>query len=215
MSTNKLVRLPLAEQWAERICGQVGKSVESIIECGRLLLKAKDDLAHGEWGRLFNDRLIPFSPNTAQRLMAVASHPQLSNTAHVPHLPPSWGTLYELTKVEPQRLQAAFKDHLITPDMERRDVRALMLTTSGDMPRHTTSFDAQATDIADRAAVPSESSTGEKPPREAARRPLAPPSNGVQFARIAIMKLEEIRENDTERQHAFAMVRSWLDARET
>lgn len=40
------------------------------------------------------------------------------------------------------------------------------------------------------------------------------PSNGMQFARIAIMKLEEIRDDDAERQEAFALVRSWLDARE-
>jgi hypothetical protein len=41
------------------------------------------------------------------------------------------------------------------------------------------------------------------------------PSNGMQFARIAIMKLEEIRDDDIERQQAFRHVRSWLDARET
>jgi hypothetical protein len=43
---------------------------------------------------------------------------------------------------------------------------------------------------------------------------IGPPSNGLQFARIAIMKLEEIRENDIERQQAFDLVRSWLDGRE-
>jgi hypothetical protein len=48
------------------------------------------------------------------------------------------------------------------------------------------------------------------------RRSVAapPPRNGIQFARIAIMKLEEIRDNDQERQQAFDMVRRWLDARE-
>jgi hypothetical protein len=36
--------------------------------------------------------------------MAVAEHPVLSNSAHVQNLPPSWGTLYELTKAEALRL---------------------------------------------------------------------------------------------------------------
>jgi hypothetical protein len=49
------------------------------------------------------------------------------------------------------------------------------------------------------------------------RRPLprpSAPSNGMQFARIAVMKLEEIRDDDTERQQALDHVRRWLDARE-
>lgn len=50
---------------------------------------------------------------------------------------------------------------------------------------------------------------------QAARRTPTAPSNGMQFARIAVMKLEEIREDDLERQQAFQHVRSWLDARTT
>jgi hypothetical protein len=46
------------------------------------------------------------------------SNPQLSNPKHVSYLPPSLGTLYELTKVEPARLKQAFNDGLISPGME-------------------------------------------------------------------------------------------------
>jgi len=42
--------------------------------------------------------------------MEIARHPVISNTKHVSHLPPSWGTLYQLTRVEPKLLQAAIKD---------------------------------------------------------------------------------------------------------
>jgi len=48
-----------------------------------------------------------------------------------------------------------------------------------------------------------------------ARATPTAPSNGMQLARIAVMKLEEIRDNDLERTQAFSHVRSWLDARET
>lgn len=122
----KLTKMPRAEQWAERISTQVGKSVESIVEVGRLLVKAKADLAHGEWGRLFSDELIPFSHRTANRLMAIAQNPILSNSTHVSNLPPSWGSLYELTKVEPAKLKNALKDGVVTPDMKRSDVVALL-----------------------------------------------------------------------------------------
>lgn len=41
---------------------------------------------------------LPFGPDAARKLMAVANHRLLSKREHVPVLPPSWGTLYELTK---------------------------------------------------------------------------------------------------------------------
>lgn len=42
-----------------------------------------------------------------------------------------------------------------------------------------------------------------------------PPSNGMQYARLAVLQLEEIRDDDAEREQAFAYVRSWIDARNT
>lgn len=44
--------------------------------------------------------------------------------------------------------------------------------------------------------------------------PLAPPSRGMDFARMAIMDLEQITGDDSERAAAFSHVRSWLDAHE-
>ena len=114
------------KQWADRIRTQLGKSVESILEVGRLLIKAKADLPHGEWGRMFEDGLVPFSQQTANKLMTIAEHPLLSNHAHGRDLPPSWTTLYELTKVPERALKNALKDGAITADMPRKDVAALM-----------------------------------------------------------------------------------------
>ena len=42
---------------------------------------------------------------------------------------------------------------------------------------------------------------------------LGPPRNGMQFARLALMDLEQIREDDLERVQAFQVVRRWLDER--
>ena len=54
----------------------------------------------------------------------------------------------------------------------------------------------------------------DEPMPETPRRKVSAPSNGLQFARIAIMKLEEIRDDDTERDAAFQLIRRWLDARQ-
>ena len=111
--------------WAKRICIQAGKTVESIIEIGRLFAKAKADLPYGEWGRLFEGGLVPFSIDSAQRLMAIADHPQIANTSTSRYLPPAWTTLYELTRVEPKRLTAAFAEGLVNPDMTGNDAKKL------------------------------------------------------------------------------------------
>ena len=47
-----------------------------------------------------------------------------------------------------------------------------------------------------------------------AERPvLGPPRDGMQFARMAVMDLEQIREDDAERAEALAFVKEWIDAR--
>lgn len=53
----------------------------------------------------------------------------------------------------------------------------------------------------------------EEPRQEEERRPqpkLGPPCVGMQFARIAVMNLEEIRRDDLEREQAFQAVERWL-----
>ena len=53
-----------------------------------------------------------------------------------------------------------------------------------------------------------EATTIEKPKR----MKYTPPCMGLQYARIAIMNLENIQENDTERKEAIETVRRWIDA---
>jgi hypothetical protein len=82
---------------------------------------AKSDLDHGEFETMVRDDL-KMDPSTARRLMAIAEHPIISNRAHGHVLPPSWRTLYELTKLPDATLKAAIRDGLIGPEMERKDV---------------------------------------------------------------------------------------------
>lgn len=95
-----------AEYWAPRINAEWRKSVEGILNVGRELIRAKEKCEHGEFLRLFKgsenavSKPVPFGVAAAERLMRVASHPVLSNSAHGPILPQSWRTLYELTKLD-------------------------------------------------------------------------------------------------------------------
>lgn len=144
MATAVVVRKDQAEYWAERISDSVAKSVEAIVETGRELIAAKESLRHGEWGRMFEDGLVPFGERSAQRLMGIASHVVLSNPTHVSFLPPSWGTLYELTKVPELDLKRALSDGTITPDMPRKAVAALLQHGDDESPGP---FDATVDDL--------------------------------------------------------------------
>lgn len=68
----------------------------------------------------------------------------------------------------------------------------------------------EATDLAPRVDPSSEPAVIPEPTE---RPKLGPPANGMQFARMAIMDLEQIREDDVEREQALAFVKGWIDAR--
>lgn len=120
-----------AEYWAPRINAEWRKSVEGILNVGRQLIDAKKKCEHGEFMRLFNghenavSQPVPFTPETAERLMAICNKPPLSNAAHAQHLPQSWYTLYELTKLDDEQIVAGIKAGEITPDMTRAEALAL------------------------------------------------------------------------------------------
>lgn len=126
------------EAWAIRINARWRQSRENIIETGRLLLDAKAACPHGSFENEVMTRLH-FSPNVAQRLMAIARDPRLSNPAHVQLLPPSWGTLYELTKLSDEEFDRGVQEQIIRPDMERKEVEILRPIPHRERPE--TSFD--------------------------------------------------------------------------
>ena len=114
-----------ARPWADRITVAWNKARDGVFEVGRLLIDAKAALPHGKFTRMIENAL-PFSAGTAQRLMKIASDPRLANPAHVPHLPASWGTLHELTKLKGSTFADAIERGVIRPDMERQDVTAYL-----------------------------------------------------------------------------------------
>lgn len=104
--------------WADRISASWRQSAEAIIETGRLITAAKAALEHGEFTAMV-ETALPFTPRTAQMLMAIAGDPRLTNPKHVSLLPPSWGTLYELHKLNDEAFEERVADGTIRPDMGR------------------------------------------------------------------------------------------------
>lgn len=107
--------------WAKRIAEAWRKSLVSVLEAGQLLIEAKAALSHGAFTAMI-DGDLPFGSSTAQRLMAISRDQRLVNPAHVQHLPPHWGTLYELTKLDDRQFEDRLNDGTIRPDMDRKTI---------------------------------------------------------------------------------------------
>jgi hypothetical protein len=114
----------LRQEWRSEICAAYRKTVEAYIETGTLLVKAKVDLDHGEFERMIHGEL-PFKPSMARKLMAIATHPILSDRSHENDLPPCWTVLYELSQVDRRLLEEKITDGTVNPRMERKDAAAL------------------------------------------------------------------------------------------
>jgi N6-adenosine-specific RNA methylase IME4 len=115
-----------AADYAPRICAAWNRAFAAIIETGRLLLHAKAALPHGEWGKLFDRRLLPFDRRAAQCLMQIASDPRMRTNGS--HLPPCWRTLVELSRLSDTDFKTGIRSGEINPMMTRADVQVFRTT---------------------------------------------------------------------------------------
>jgi hypothetical protein len=110
---------------AALISAALAKGIESVIEAGQRLAIAQGELTRAEFLAML-DQDLHITEGTASKLKSIASHPVLSELSHGKVLPPNWSVLYALTQVPRARLMSAIKDGDIHPDMQRKDVRALV-----------------------------------------------------------------------------------------
>jgi hypothetical protein len=115
------------DEWARIIADDLTRAVEGIIAAGQNLVKARTQFDHGEWLPLLER--VGIGERTAQRLMFIANNLRLANPTHVSHLPPCWGTLYELAKLAPDVVEAKIAEGVITSEITRAEVRALAKKT--------------------------------------------------------------------------------------
>ena len=87
--------------------------------------QAKRALDHGLFLKMIEAEL-PFSADTAQRLMRIARHPVLSDAANSRHLPPNWTTLSELTQLPAALTQAKIKTGEIHAGLNGSQAKALI-----------------------------------------------------------------------------------------
>jgi hypothetical protein len=106
------------------------KSVEAIIERGRVLIDGKNQLEHGQFGDWlvrdlrFGERKVAL--RKAEMLMQLARNDIIGNACHWHDLPPSPRTLWELMQIHPKhRLLKLIADGTINSAMTREEMTML------------------------------------------------------------------------------------------
>jgi hypothetical protein len=133
MSVNGIAQ-HAATRYAQRITACQRKSVESIIECGRLLIAAKDKLKHGEFLKMIENNL-PFKRSTAQALMKIAVDGRIIKNQRAGCLPAHWPTLVKLTQLRDAAFEARIADGTIHPGLERRPAVEMIETYFSSLPK--------------------------------------------------------------------------------
>jgi hypothetical protein len=108
--------------FAELINDNWGRGADHFIACGQHLLAAKEELAKDAFAVMIKAKLA-FDASVARRLMRIASNHTLCS--HANRLPPCWTSLYELSKLNNDVLEAKLADGTIHPGMQRKDASAL------------------------------------------------------------------------------------------
>jgi len=119
------------------VIGQLwSKAQAAFLEIGKLLIRAKDTLPHGEYTTALEARL-PFSARTAYQLREATRWAlEMDKRRAIPlsRLPGSYSTIYQLSTLDPPTLKAAESEGLIRPNLRRSELIAWRQTKTAGIP---------------------------------------------------------------------------------
>ncbi|MBY0332199.1 MAG: DUF3102 domain-containing protein [Acetobacteraceae bacterium] len=108
------------EEFVSEISRLWSRAQGAFLEIGRLLIRAKEMLPHGEYVAAVEGEL-PFSARTAYQLREAARW-AVGGRVPLDQLPPSYSTIYLLSTLEPPILEEAERDGLIRPELKRAEL---------------------------------------------------------------------------------------------
>lgn len=123
----------LVEQFTLKIASAWHKATESIIETGKYLLDAEQQLSKAEFRdlrRTLEDKRI-MSGSVISKILGIARNQVLTNPEYQNFLPPSYATLYLLSQQDENILQDKIVNNEISAEIEQKDVK-IIFNTSGE-----------------------------------------------------------------------------------
>lgn len=165
-------------------------AVERAVRCGQLLVGAKKSVSHGEWYAWVQQNL-KFSERTAQGYMRLACIDlQKRNAVADLSLREALKAIADQTRKQ-QKLERA-------AEREAKVHEGVVTHVEREAPTPAPANPIKSVGVID---------DDDRPPSTFV------PCRGMQLARLAIMQLEQIRENDAERIEAFDQVEKWITER--
>jgi hypothetical protein len=135
-----------AKYWAAQINTIWRKTAISYIEMGKLLVEAKSVLKQSEW-KLLLDNELDFDESKAKKLILIAQHQTLTKSSNLNLLPPSYTTLYTLTKLDDKAVSTAIKRGDIHPNMDGSDADELVQMVNPKKPKPELSREADDAEV--------------------------------------------------------------------
>lgn len=130
----------VAQSFSDKISASWRQATDSILETGRLLVEAENQLSELEFLNLIET--LPFTQSTAIKLITIGQTSHLE--AYKTHLPPHWTTIYELALMPEEQLKDEIETGHINPSTERQSVVAIKRDKTGTIPVETTNPTANA-----------------------------------------------------------------------
>lgn len=113
-----------ADEFLGSIKASWHKTVEAVLETAQTLKTAEEQLPRKEFkalrDRLQQDRVM--SGPTISKLLGIASNEILTAPENIDRLPPSYATLYELTRHDPKVVARALDDGLVNASTMQKDL---------------------------------------------------------------------------------------------
>ena len=114
------------EEYVTEIQRLWSRAQKTFLDIGRLLIRAKETLPHGEYTTAVEERL-PFSSRTAYQLREAARwaiEMDRRQAISIERLPSSYSTIYLLSTFDEPTLQAAEQAGLVKPELRRAELIA-------------------------------------------------------------------------------------------
>jgi len=124
-----LEKVRTRKEWAERIGERTTEAAAAIIAIGAELLNAREDLGGDFYPMVSED--LGRSRRWAEQLMSIARNTALTDAKHVSQLPADTQSLYQLSRLPAEVIEANIETGAISPDLNRVEVQQVRHVLSG------------------------------------------------------------------------------------
>jgi hypothetical protein len=113
-------------EWVAYVAPDFVQSNVSTIAGAKKLIEAKKALRKTKGSFCQLVEALGMDLDKAERLMVIARHPVLSDSAHARNLPLSWMTQFTLAKISAEVLAQLIADGAVHPELERKEAERLV-----------------------------------------------------------------------------------------